>query len=237
MNESAPVNELDFGDYDWIVLDVTGTLLIPHPSPVEIYCQAAADCGVNIPLDALTERVRGAICWNFQRGRSESEPLRRAETSELIERERWRSIVGESLQELTREDHDRAYERLWHHFSLPTSWRWNLPAKRFVEHCLQHSVPLAIATNFDSRVHALLDGHPPLDQIKRRFLSSELGYSKPNRRFYDAVSEQLQVPRKRILMVGDDAINDLQGSRAAGWQAIHIRDIAAQPRFGNAKNF
>jgi FMN phosphatase YigB (HAD superfamily) len=66
-------------------------------------------------------------------------------------------------------------------------------------------------------------------------LSSEIGYRKPNPRFYAAVVRACAVPAGQILFVGDNLSKDVLGPRAYGLRAVHVaradhRD-AADPSF------
>ncbi len=85
---------------------------------------------------------------------------------------------------------------------------------------------MALASNFDARLHGICAALPPLDVIDRRFVSSEVAWRKPRREFFAAVGEQLQLPPDEILLVGDDLENDYLGARVAAWQA---RWLSATP--------
>jgi HAD superfamily hydrolase (TIGR01549 family) len=52
--------------------------------------------------------------------------------------------------------------------------------------------------------------------------SFEVGATKPDRRIYQALCEQLALPPEDVLMVGDSHLSDFTGSRAAGLQARHL---------------
>ena len=52
--------------------------------------------------------------------------------------------------------------------------------------------------------------------------SEEVGVKKPDRMMFHQVSRSLEVPHQRILHVGDNAVDDVQGAVEAGLQAIWI---------------
>ncbi|MHA4818288.1 HAD family hydrolase [Streptomyces aculeolatus] len=62
----------------------------------------------------------------------------------------------------------------------------------------------------------------------RLVCSSEVGYGKPDPRFYEQVSRAAGVSPERILFVGDDRENDVLGPTKAGMQAAWI-DNEADP--------
>lgn len=215
----------------WIVFDVTGTLLTPDPPAVAVYRQAALRLGQEIDLAIVRRRFRAAVARHYGSDAAEV-PLASAgrsaggrEAEDAVERARWRRIVADTLPELTAPQADEAFAELWEHFAGPHHWRLVNGVDRLVSGLLADQRKLAIATNLDRRVHRLLDAHRPLDQIRRRFLSSEIGWAKPDRRFFDYVATALAVPPDQIAMVGDDPVNDLNGSRRAGWRAVPIEQL------------
>jgi putative hydrolase of the HAD superfamily len=81
---------------------------------------------------------------------------------------------------------------------------------------------LGIASNFDARLLTVAAGHWPLAMPDATFISSQIGYSKPDPRFFRAVEARLSAPPHQIALIGDDWLNDVIGARSAGWHAIHV---------------
>ena len=52
------------------------------------------------------------------------------------------------------------------------------------------------------------------------FTCNELSAKKPDPLFYHHLVEKINQPVEKIVMVGDDYINDIVGSKLAGWKAI-----------------
>jgi putative hydrolase of the HAD superfamily len=82
---------------------------------------------------------------------------------------------------------------------------------------------LGIASNFDGRLRTICRGHSPLDECRHIFVSSEVGFPKPELPFYRAVEERLGLLPEQILLVGDDEAADVTGPIAVGWQALWLR--------------
>jgi HAD superfamily hydrolase (TIGR01509 family) len=59
----------------------------------------------------------------------------------------------------------------------------------------------------------------PIEQI---FVSSEIGYVKPDPRFFAAVQERLGVAPAEIMLVGDDELSDYAGAAEAGWRSVLV---------------
>jgi len=66
----------------------------------------------------------------------------------------------------------------------------------------------------------LLDAHGLRDFFDAFVFSDEAGRSKPHRRVFDAAAKRLDVPRERIVHVGDRQHNDIAGPQALGMKAI-----------------
>jgi putative hydrolase of the HAD superfamily len=81
---------------------------------------------------------------------------------------------------------------------------------------------VALASNFDARLHAVCAGHPALASVEVRVISSEVGWKKPSPQFFRALVERCAVRPEQILMIGDDRENDVDAARAAGLKAVHL---------------
>jgi putative hydrolase of the HAD superfamily len=195
----------------WILFDAVGTLIYADPPVAEVYHAAGQQFGSRLGVDEIRKRFFVAFAAHQRVFML---------TREEIERERWRSIVGEVMVDVPHR-RDEIFEKLWRHFAQPQHWRlYDDVANAFdVLSCRFH---IGIASNFDARLKQIIAGHPPLSACEAVFVSSEIGYTKPDSRFFEAVEEQLGVARAEIALVGDDEVSDVQGATAAGWRAIRL---------------
>jgi putative hydrolase of the HAD superfamily len=213
----------------WIVFDAVGTLLAPSPSVAEAYHQVGASLGSQLPVAEVGRRFREFF------PRSETEcfpPERLGLTSEPEERDRWRWIVERVLDDVT--DQEACFQRLWDHFAAPASWTLFDDVPAVIERLRQQGYRLAIASNFDARLHALCDACPTLQSVTLRLVSSEVGYRKPAAEFYAAVTAACGTSPESILMVGDDWEADVVAARNAGLHAVWLNRREAGGDDGNA---
>lgn len=152
-------------------------------------------------------------------------------TSDAIERARWRWIVSQVVPDV--DDPDACFEELWQHFTKPTSWVCFDDVATALVTFQRQGYRLAIASNFDSRLHAICDQEPALQPIEKRFVSSETGFRKPSPGFYAAVIEQCGGQPNQILMVGDDPQHDVSAARSAGLHAVLIDRRVSAPKPGS----
>ncbi len=62
-----------------------------------------------------------------------------------------------------------------------------------------------------------------LAPFRKVFVSSSLGLRKPDKAAFDHVAREMGVPVSRILFF-DDSLANVEGARAAGLQAVHVRN-------------
>lgn len=198
-----------------IVFDAVGTLIQACPPVAVAYAQQASRFGVH-ELEAVI-RARFGQIFAEQDALDQRDGNR---TSEARERERWRAIVAHVFPEVG--DPQGLYAALWSYFGEPSSWALFDDVAPLWSHLPQRGMRLALASNFDSRLHAICRGLPPLDTGLEVFVSSELGVRKPGPEFFAQIAAQLELDPGAILMVGDDLTNDYQGALAAGWQSVLI---------------
>jgi putative hydrolase of the HAD superfamily len=210
----------------WVVFDAVGTLLTPSPSVAGAYHQVGRSLGSRLDVAEVGKRFREFFAH------SETAcflPERQGRTSEPEERDRWRWIVARVLDDV--DDQPACFERLWDHFADPAVWRMYDDVPEIISRLTAANIRLAVASNFDARLHPLCAAFPPLRQLAVRLVSSEVGYRKPAVGFYEAVIVACGVPAESILMVGDDWLGDVVAARQAGMQAVWLdrRGTGAHP--------
>ncbi len=199
-----------------IVLDAVGTLIEPEPSVADVYLAAARRQGVALERSEIQARFRRQF-----RDDELDESRGPMVTDEVIERRRWRRIVGSVLPEAP--DPGRAFGELWDHFARADAWRPFPDVAPAVRDLLGAGFPVRIASNFDARLRGVVAGLRELSDLRGSLLiSSEIGYRKPHTRFYLAACESLGLRPERVLFVGDDTENDVLGPRRAGLRGVLV---------------
>ncbi|MBW8883252.1 MAG: HAD-IA family hydrolase [Planctomycetia bacterium] len=196
----------------WILFDAVGTLMYPDPPVAEVYWRAAGRFGSGLSIAEIEERFPLALERNFAGG---------CATSEANERQRWRKIVGDVISDIPQHI-DTVFEYLWQHFSQPRHWGLYEDVESTLGQLHCRGFQLGIASNFDARLKCIVAGHSMLAGCDVAFVSSDIGYSKPDARFFRGIQERLGVDNGQIALVGDDDVCDVQAAIAAGWRSIHL---------------
>lgn len=197
--------------FRWIIFDAVGTLIDPVPSVAAVYDDAARRHGGTTTIGAVRERFRDVM------SRRESD-----RTSEAIEYEFWRNTVAAVIGPT--QDDAQCFREIYEHFARPDAWRLKPGADVLLSDLMVQGYRLGIASNFDARLHRILDGTPSLHPLKLRLISSEVGWRKPSREFFKHLVQQSAAEPGDLLMVGDDLGRDICPALSLGMSAVHLAD-------------
>jgi putative hydrolase of the HAD superfamily len=199
-----------------VVFDAVGTLLHADPPVTEVYHLAGWQHGSRYSLEAVGQRLRRAFAAS-----EAGEGLVREATSEAHERMRWQAIVAAVFDDVP-DAGGPLFDSLWNHFAAAEHWQLYPDAEAAIDELASRGLRLAMASNFDRRLHAIRQRMPALARLERCFISSEIGFPKPDRRFFQSIESELNLPAEKLLLVGDDWTNDILGARTAGWHTIWL---------------
>jgi putative hydrolase of the HAD superfamily len=140
-------------------------------------------------------------------------------TSEERERARWHAIVCETLAGVP--DPGACFDLLYDHFAKPAAWTVNPHAAPTINQLVDGGVVVGLGSNYDARLHPVLDGFPELAPLRdRTVVSAAVGFRKPAAEFFAEVVRLSGCDARQVAFVGDDVENDFDGARAAGLDAI-----------------
>jgi putative hydrolase of the HAD superfamily len=202
-----------------IAFDAVGTIIRADPPAGEVYAAAARRHGSQRSAEDVMRRFRQAFV-DSERSDCSVPGVAGLATSEAREFDRWRKIVSLVIDDIG--EMAACFDELYEHFARPHAWCCYDDVAPVVEALEGAGLKMAIASNYDHRLHPVCDGLPPLDRISRRVVSAEVGWRKPHRRFYESLIDACGCRPEEILMVGDDFENDIAGARAAGLQAVFL---------------
>ncbi len=196
-----------------VFFDAVGTLLHPSPSAAEAYVAVGRRYGCKLGLDDIRSRFVAAF-----RRQEEADEERLGRTSEAHEIARWRTIVAEVLTDVS--DRESCFAELFHHFSRPASWRVEPETAETLQQLSDRGFILGLASNYDHRLRDVARGIAALAGITHIVISSEVGWRKPTGHFFTALCQRVFLPPERVLLVGDDLVNDFRGAQDAGLRAV-----------------
>ena len=197
-----------------IFFDAAGTLIHLPRSVGEHYREVAARFGSDLEADLLDRAFREA--WA-------AAPPRPAQDVPRADDDKgwWRALVEDVLTRVLSPEQagsfDRAafFEAAYAHFAEPGVWQ-AYPDVHEVLGCLRRmGVLLAVISNFDRRLYAVLDDLKLSQFFEAVIISSEAGADKPDPRIFERALQTLGVRPDKALHVGDDPKRDW-GAEALG---------------------
>ena len=196
-----------------VAFDAVGTLLEPDPKPALVYSEVGKRHGTGLSLAAIASGFREAFD-----AQEHCDVLSRLATDETRERTRWREIVGSVLHDVS--DCEACFKELWQHFASSSNWKLAPGTGELLTTLRERKLKLAVASNFDARLHSVLAGFPECRWLHDVVISSEVGWRKPAPEFFAALCRRMECNPSEILFVGDNRTNDYDGAREAGLQAL-----------------
>ena len=207
-----------------IVFDVGGTLIYPADPVGETYARFALAQGVKLQPEAATVTFRQAMkaCSPRAKGAVPTDGNDRAWWKQVVRRSMAPQAFVSPQAFADPASFDAFFEEVYLYFAKPEAWGIYPEVLEVLEALRDHPVDLVALSNWDARLHAVLDGNGLGEFFQHRFISAELGWEKPDPAIYRHVAEILRLPPTALLSVGDDPRNDVEGPRKAGWQAVQI---------------
>jgi putative hydrolase of the HAD superfamily len=203
--------------FQGLFLDAAGTLFHLTEPVGATYARIAGEHALRCDPDVLDAAFRQA--WKHHL--AALHPNESATTDD--DRSWWRTVVKstfETVQRASIEDSllDPLFAELYDHFAQPTAWRLFPDVPQALQR-LADIAPLHILSNFDLRLHPILQGLGIAEHFQTITLSSQVGTSKPHPRIFTHALSQAGIPAHAALHIGDEREADLMGASQAGLYA------------------
>jgi putative hydrolase of the HAD superfamily len=201
-----------------VIFDAGGTLIYPAHPVGETYAKFARKYGVKLEAEATGAAFRAAFKALSPRSKG-------AVPNTGDDRTWWKQVVLQSMRDnqfAGPAQFEAFFEEVYLYYAKPEAWGIYPEVIEVLEALRDHEVDLAVLSNWDARLHSVLDGNAVGEFLPRRFISTELGWEKPDPAIYRHVAETLRLQPAALLSVGDDPRNDIEGPKRAGWQAAQI---------------
>jgi putative hydrolase of the HAD superfamily len=88
----------------------------------------------------------------------------------------------------------------------------------------KNSYTLGIISNIEKITHAVVDDWNVLDGFEHKFMSYQIGFSKPDPRIYEHVIERLAFEPSQMIFI-DDKEPNVHAAKGFGINAIHFTDF------------
>ena len=212
-----------------VLLDATGTLIELARPVGEVYAEAAARQGIELPAWRVQDAFERVMKRSTPRvypdlsARGDLEAVARAEKAW------WDDLVRQTFQatDSTVRFPDAAalYDGLFAAFAEASAWRLRDGASALLDACDAQGTRVGVVSNFDLRLAPLLDALGVGGRLACVVLPAHCGARKPEPAIFEAALDALALPAHAVALVGDDPEEDLAGARSVGMHAIDVRSL------------
>ena len=210
-----------------VLFDADGTLIRLKQPVGTIYAVHARGFGLQEPFS-------GELCQrmdrSFRRVFSRYKPLVFHEPDGRqigkLERDWWRRVVKETFHGVAEvSDFDGLFDSIYDLFATSEPWGLEPGCVEVLEELRRRAVPVAVVSNFDSRLPGLLEALGIAPLLAEVVFSSGAGFAKPDPEIFQLALDRLALRPGDCCHVGDDPQDDWQGAIGAG-----IRPVLYDPR-------
>ncbi len=205
-----------------IFLDAVGTLFGIRGTVGEIYGQFAADAGVQVDVKSLNK----AFIDSFLAAPRAAFPGVDPADIPALEFAWWRAVAHQSFTKVGVIEQflqfDDFFQILFDHFAKPDPWIVYPDVPPTLQNWQQQGIQLGIISNFDTRLHQVLDVLDLTQFFTSVTISTAVGAAKPQAEIFQAALDKHQCRPEQACHIGDSWSEDYQGAIATGIQAIWL---------------
>jgi putative hydrolase of the HAD superfamily len=205
-----------------IFLDAAGTLFDVRGSVGEVYGQIAKSFGVTVK----SEELNAAFSPSFASASPMAFPGIEAAKIPELEFEWWQAVAAKAFEIAgvfhQFSDFSKFFVELYAHFATAEPWFVYPDVLPALNKWQQQGIELAVVSNFDSRIYAVLKALNLAEYFTSVTISTEVGAAKPDSQIFTAALQKHNGIAEDVLHIGDSFKADYCGAKAAGLKAIWL---------------
>jgi putative hydrolase of the HAD superfamily len=205
-----------------IFFDAVGTLFGVRGTVGQIYNQFAQQAGLEIDEQDLDR----AFVQSFKTAPRAA--FADASLSDLptLEYQWWRAIAHQSFSQVGAisklPDFDEFFQPLFDYFAKADPWIAYPETSLVLSQLKTLGIELAIISNFDSRLHAVLEALELSQWFNSVTISTHVGFAKPESAIFESALAHYDYAPQDAWHVGDSWSEDYEGAIAAGLKGIWL---------------
>ncbi len=205
-----------------IFLDAVGTLFGVRDSVGQVYSEIASKHGLNCAPELLNKYFYAAF--------KHAPPCIFPDLPMLdvpnAEYQWWREINRQTFTAAGMwdrfDDFDLFFQDLYGYFATSVAWTIYPDTIAALTNWQQAGIPLAILSNFDSRLYTVLKVLELHQYFSTVTISTEVGAAKPQAAIFTAALSKYQCPAQSAWHIGDSLEEDYLGAGSIGMTAIWL---------------
>ena len=205
-----------------IFLDAAGTLFDLRSSVGEVYQKLANSFGVAVK----SEELNAAFSQSFASANPMAFPGIEAAKIPELEFEWWQTVSAKAFQIAgvfhQFSDFPKFFAELYAHFATAEPWFVYPDVFPALNRWQQQGIELAVVSNFDSRIYAVLKSLNLAEYFTSVTISTEVGAAKPDSQIFTVALQKHNCIAENVLHIGDSFKADYCGAKTAGLNAIWL---------------
>lgn len=206
-----------------ILFDAGNTLIRVRGAVGDVYAEVAGRYGVAADGDALERAFRHA----FREAKEGFVDAVSRPHSPERERAWWRSLVEQVFRATgvwaaVVPCFEDCFAELYAEFERPEHWEVFPDVLSCLDELDVRTIPAGVLSNWDSRLHAVLQGLGLHERFRFVLTSAEYGAEKPDPELFREGARRLGFPPGQVLHVGDLYRDDWLGASRAGLRAALV---------------
>ena len=202
-----------------LLLDAMGTLIGLRRSVGSLYAEVAADHGLDVEPEALD----GAFAEAYRAAPPLAFPAVSTAHLEQAERHWWQQRIEATFQAVGVNPLPIGLGGdLFDLFATTEPWDVYPEVPTALARWREQGLRLAVVSNFDRRLHGLLEGLGLKELVDTVLVSSEAGSAKPEPKLLQQALEQLELSPDQAWHIGDSRADE-EAASAAGLRCIRLQ--------------
>ncbi|MBB5352555.1 putative hydrolase of the HAD superfamily [Haloferula luteola] len=196
-----------------LFFDAAGTLIDLAEPVGDVYSRILSKHQIHRTSAELDQAFRRAFACQPAPDFSSSRP------GHEVERQWWRDLVETALaQPIT----EAAFSELFHHYAQPEAWTVFPETPAVLERAHSEGITLAVVSNFDHRLHPILQSLGLADFFHLILSSADARARKPSPLIFRHALQALSLDPCEVIHIGDSLPLDIEAARACGIRAFHV---------------
>ena len=205
-----------------IFLDAAGTLFDVRGSVGQVYGKFARSWGITVS----NEDLNTAFFQSFASASPMAFPGRELAKIPQLEFEWWQAVAAKAFQIAgvfnQFSDFPKFFAELYAHFATAEPWFVYPDVLPALNKWQQQGIELAVVSNFDSRIYAVLKALNLAEYFTSVTISTEVGAAKPDSLIFTVALQKHNCIAENVWHIGDSFKADYCGAKAAGLKAIWL---------------
>jgi len=203
--------------YKLIIFDGHGTLTFPKYSTLYIYTKIINQFHPQVLQKHIIEQyyILKIKHYKFLKNKA----LNHIKVSWEEDRKRWFQLEKELFQTLgVQTNYDELSYKILNDFMDPQNQCIYKDVEPTLNYLKMKGYKIGLLTNSDNRYKEILRHYKVLNFFDQLFISSEIGYKKPNLDLFQYITQKVNLAPENIIYIGDNYKLDIVPAKEAGWK-------------------